>query len=173
MIDFAVISGERSASTWTANWLTTDDTICYHDPMLRWTLDELSHLKVPGKRVGISCTAQGHFPEWINRQLCPVIVLHREHAEIEASWSKIGVQPFQSKPDLTLVAGSHWTWASVFSPEVAKAMWEYLIPGKPFDLGRHHELVNMHVQPYFLGLDLSATGVTELGQRIRGLLGTT
>ena len=33
MIDFMVIGLPRTGTTWASNWLTTDSTQCYHDPL--------------------------------------------------------------------------------------------------------------------------------------------
>lgn len=169
-IDFIVVSGERSGSTWAANWLTTDTTLCYHDPLMRWRQEELSHLPRPrGKRIGIACTAQGQFPEWVNRQVCPTVVLHREHAQIDASWTKLGVAPFLVKPDLNNVWGLHYTWQSLFDPTFAKEIYEYLLH-ETFDAERHHELVQMNVQPHFDSVSVTGPGVKELVQRIKALV---
>jgi hypothetical protein len=53
MLDFIVLGLPRSATTWLANWLTTDRSLCLHDPFAK-TLPE--QWDAGGKRLGISCT---------------------------------------------------------------------------------------------------------------------
>jgi len=161
VLDFMVISGERSGSTWVANWLTTDTSICYHDPRLRWTAEQIRHLKRGSKkRVGICCTAAGMDPEWCNLQQCPTLILHRDPLEIEASWRRIGVIPMFSKQPLDCVGGWHVDWKAPRVPEIAAQIYEFLL-WKDFDAERHHELCQMNVQPHFVGLDIGVAGIKE------------
>ena len=164
-LDFLVVSGERSGSTWAANWLTTDTSICSHDPRLRWTEDQIRQLKVKGKRVGICCTYAGMDPEWCNRQIIPTLIIHRDPAEIDASWARLGVVPFVNKPPLDCVAGWHVDWKLLRDPRTAEQIYERLL-WKDFDAGRHHELVQMNIQPHFEGLALGGGGIKELTKRI-------
>ena len=164
-LDFMVVSGERSGSTWVANWLTTDSSICFHDPRLRWTEQQICHLSVPRKRVGICCTYAGIDPEWANRQNVPTLVLHRDPQEVEASWRRIGVVPFVSRPPLDCVAGWHVDWRAPRDPKVATEIYEFLL-WKPIDLVRHQELVQMNIQPHFTGLTHGKASMEELTRKI-------
>jgi len=164
-LDFMVISAERSGSTWVANWLTTDTSICYHDPRLRWTEEQLRTLKCGKKRVGIACTFAGLDPEWCNRQLCPTVILHRPQNEVDASWRRMGFIPFVKQPALDAVGGWHVKWDAPRDPALAKEIYEYLL-WKEFDAERHHELCMMNVQPHLPGLHIIPKGFAELTTRI-------
>jgi hypothetical protein len=167
-LDFLVVSGERSGSTWVANWLTTDRSICYHDPRLRWTEDQISRLKCGKKQVGVCCTFAGMDPTWANRQRCPTLVLHRDPAEIDASWGSLGVVPFVRKPVLENLVGWHVKWDAPRDPVIAKEIYEFLLLDT-FDASRHQELVQMNVQPHFPGLTVGG-GVKELTKKISEVL---
>ena len=49
VIEFMVLSAPRSASTWAANWLTTEKTLCLHDPVLEHYPEDLD--RIPCDRV--------------------------------------------------------------------------------------------------------------------------
>ena|ERR1700722_10517108 len=166
-----VISGERSGSTWVSNWLTTDTSICYHDPRYRWTEEQIRHLKAGKKRVGICCTYAGMDPEWANRQLVPTVILHRDPKEIDASWAKFGIVPFVSKPPLDCVGGWHVDWKAPRHPQMAPEIFEFLL-WKPMDIDRWKELVQMNIQPHYAGIEMTGGGIKELTRKIGETLAT-
>lgn len=156
-IQFMVISAPRSASTWCANWLTTDTTLCLHDPLWRWHYSELD--AVPSSKVlGISCTGIALFPEWVNAHPARKVVLHRDLKEVDASLERIGLTACSAQWEgvLDRIRGVHVDWHDVF--ERPKSIYEYLLD-RPFDAGRHELLREVNVQPAFakLSIDRGAT----------------
>ena len=63
MMDFIVTGLPRSGTTWVANWLTTDTTLCIHDPLYKYHLEDLDNIET-NKKLGISCTAIWRAPEF-------------------------------------------------------------------------------------------------------------
>lgn len=156
-IQFMVIAAPRSATTWCANWLTTETTLCLHDPLWRYPYDELDKILCT-KMLGIACTGIALFPEWVNAHPARKIVLHRDFAEIDKSLEKIGLTACSEswKGVLERIDGVHLDWREIF--ERPKAIYEFLLD-KPFDAERHEALREINAQPAFaqLSIDRSAT----------------
>jgi hypothetical protein len=147
MIEFMVIGAPRSGTTWAANWLTTDTTLCIHDPLSKYGLLELDNIPTGGKKLGVSCTGLGMFSKWVNGHTAPKVVLHRSVEEINLSLHKLGLPPLDPRwPDwLHSIAGWHIPWDFLFH-EPAK-VYEYLL-NKPFDYQRYAELRAMLIEPH-------------------------
>lgn len=158
-LSFMVISGERSGSTWAANWLTTDTTHCIHDPLLRYTLDELD--TIPGDHVGISCTALQMTPDWVNAHPAVKVIIHRPDIEIAASLQRLGGNEIEGTSGrLNQIAGHHVKFQDLF--DTASACDIAAILGVPFNPRRHAELVQMNVQPQFSAVSGTERGVNQL-----------
>lgn len=172
MISFMVISGERSGSTWAANWLTTDTTICFHDPLLRWSFSDLDGIfPLMGRKKGVSCTALQLAPDWVNKHPARKVIVHRPDEEIAASWDNIGVVPIMARRTnerLSEIHGLHVKYKDLFDPGHARHIAEYL--DVPFDHHRHAELVQMNIQPQFASLCVTERGVKGLVESIRKTL---
>lgn len=171
MISFMVIAGERSASTWAANWLTTDTTLCIHDPLMRYTLGELDTVfPLMNKRKGLSCTALQLCPGWLNSHTAQKVILHRPEEEIAASWAKLGVEGYarDTTDRLCRIDGMHYPYMALFDPITARQIADIL--GVPFDAHRHAELVQMNIQPQWAAVSVTKRGVHELTDRIRKML---
>jgi hypothetical protein len=168
VISFMILSGPRSASTWAANWLTTDTTVCLHDPLLEYTLPRLEQLSFPGKRLGISCTSAMLYPDWVNSHDCPKIILYRRMAEINASLNRLGlVQLGELQHMARIDAIKHkivLPYEQLFTHKSAAAMAHFL--GVPFDPVRHDLLMQMRVEPMFKHLHVGREAVTDLMKRI-------
>lgn len=156
-IQFMLISAPRSASTWAANWLTTDTTMCLHDPLWKWHYTELD--AVPCSKVlGIACTGIALFTDWVNAHPARKVIVHRPLEEVDASLVKIGLGLCgkQWEGVLDKIRGAHVPWTDLFvRPQY---IYEYLLD-RPFDAERHAVLREMNVQPAFakLSIDRSAT----------------
>lgn len=171
MISFMVIAGERSGSTWAANWLTTATQHCVHDPLYRYRLDQLDDLHFGTKRVGLSCTALAYVaPGWLDKHQARKVIIHRPEEEIAASWSKCGVDKHigGTEERLNKIEGFHVDFQSLFDPAHARVISEYL--GVPFDAVRHYELLQMNVQPHWAAVKIEKQPVTQLIERIRSKL---
>lgn len=172
MISFMVISGERSGSTWAANWLTTDTTLCIHDPLLRWRAGELDGIyPLMTKRKGVACTALQLMPEWVNAHPAKKIILHRPTEQIAKSLDAIGVDSVftpGTEDRLNQIKGCHSHYEDLFDPYCARVMAEYL--GVPFDAHRHAELVQMNIQPQWAAVKVTKRGIEPLLDTIRNAL---
>lgn len=172
MIDFMVLGGPRSATTWVANLLTTDDTLCMHDPLLEYTRAYLDQIVIPGKKLGISCTASLLFPEWLVKHPAKKIILWREPREINVALERLGLTPInpgKHAARVNILEGVHvYYWESVFNGGTAQQICKYL--GVPFCPHRHNELRAMNIQPQLNRLPLSKDAVRELSARVSEFL---
>lgn len=148
-----VISLPRSGSTWVSNWLTTDTTLCIHDPL--WTVHYEDWDKIEStKTLGISCTGIALWPDWVNNHPARKVILHRDHSEIERSLrTSLGLEEEYnpSGDNLDKIRGMHVPWTNIFTDP--KPIYEYLL-NRPFDQERHRELVKMHIQPHIDSLNI-------------------
>lgn len=144
MIDFMVIGLPRSGTAWAANWLTTDTTLCLHDPLAKYHHTELDGL-VSDKRLGVACTGLWMHPEWLNAHLARKVILHRDRAEVIQSLDNLGFGelPF---PSLDHIVGLHVAWTDLW--ERPESIWAHLV-GTPFDAERHALLRELNVQVDF------------------------
>lgn len=167
MIDFMIIAAPRSATTWAANWLTTDATLCLHDPLLKWTKEELMTLDYP-KRLGLSCTGLALFPEWVNAHPARKVILYRSPDEIDQSMLGIGMTPISAQWDgvLERIQGVHLHWSSLFNQRTARWVYEYLLD-RPFDPERWALLREFNVQPHFEGLTVNRKATEALMNELR------
>lgn len=167
-ISFMVLGGPRSATTWAANWLTTDSTLCLHDPLLEYRISELEQMQFPGKRLGISCTASLLFPEWIETLTCPKIILYRDIEEINNSLRQLGLVQLDSLKHFSRVANVQvdaiFPYEHIFAPTGAKIIAEIL--GVPFDPARHDLLRQMRVEPMWKHLNVGREAAEALVKRI-------
>lgn len=176
MIDFMVLGGPRSGTTWAANWLTTDGTHCLHDPLTEYTLHNLDVLAIPGHRIGVACTASIFFPDWALKHPARKVLLWRDVDEINESLTRLGLRMLDktahTKRMLQFMdAGVPiWDYKDLFSPIEAKKIWKKLLPNVPFDPHRHCSLTGMNIQPQFNRLPISKAAVMELDEQVRKVL---
>jgi hypothetical protein len=154
MIEFMVLSAPRSASTWCANWLTTDVTLCLHDPLFQHHYRDFDAI-ASSKRLGIACTGTGYFVEWVNDHPARKVILHRDPDEVASSLAAIGLTPPLPLlyDNLARIDGMHVDWTDVF--EKPAPIYEHLT-GLPFDAERHAALCDIEMQPHFTGLKMGA-----------------
>lgn len=170
MIDFMVLGGPRSMTTWVANWLTTDTTICLHDPLLEYTTATLERLTFRGgKRFGISCTSATLYPDWINQQTCPKVVLVRDVREINNSLRALGlVELIPSRHEARLAAvkkAMFIPYDDLLGLGCAAAVAKHL--EVPFDLDRYDLLRQMRVEPMWRHLNIGKGAAMTLVKRIQ------
>lgn len=176
MIDFMVLGGPRSGTTWAANWLTTDTTFCLHDPLVEYTRGQLDIMTIPGRRIGFSCTSSILFPDWVLKHPARKILLWRDIDEVNESLLKLGLRQLDKSEHYKrmLVFIDHkipvWDYKDLFSPIEAKKIWKKLLPNVPFDPYRHDLLTGMNIQPQFNRLPISKAAVMELDEQVRKVL---
>lgn len=167
MIKFMVIGSPRSGTAWAANWLTTDNTRCLHDPLFRYHYDQLDKIRSE-KDLGVSCTGLAMFPAFVNAHPANKIVLHRPIKEVDASLAKLGLPPLDPGwPEaLGRIRGMHCPWDSLFDPKSARIIYETLLD-RMFDPERHAELVDLNVQMNFGTVHVNAYETNRLFQELR------
>lgn len=168
MIDFIVTGMPRSGTTWVANWLTTDDTLCLHDPLYQYKLDELDTIN-SNKRLGISCTGMWRFTEFLKTHTAKKLIIHRDIKEINDSLvNEMGV-PTVSEDEvesLWNISGLHVSFLDLFNPVTAKNIYEYLLE-KPFDFERHEYLTQLNIQPNFGKISFNKAALDDFRQRCK------
>lgn len=166
-----VLSAPRSASTWTANWLTTDKTLCLHDPVLQHRVEALDALPCD-RMLGVSCTGMALLTQFVNAHPAPKVVLHRDLDQVNQSLCRIGlsrVGPIWDKA-LDKIEALHVPYRDVFDPDCARIIWEHLLPNLPFDVARHANLRAMHVEPNFDKVKVVRDRAREFRHRIEEAL---
>lgn len=157
---FMVLGAPRSATTWCAAWLTTDTTLCLHDPLFAQHYADLDAIE-SDKVLGIACTGCALFPDWVNRHSARKVILHRDLKEVDASLARIGMPPCSAQWEgvLERIEGIHLPWTDVF--DRPKHLYEYLL-NLPFDAERHAQLRDMNVQPAFGRISVDRTATMRL-----------
>lgn len=145
-IDFAIFGLPHSGTTWAANWLTTDRSLCLHDPVDHPILRDGSTRAGQGRDyVGIACTGS-----WLNDWLprgTRFLILDRPQHEVIDSVASIGLNlPTAMLDRFRKMPGRRVAWQSLFDQKAAAEIWQYLVPGIPFDAERHALLGSMVVR---------------------------
>jgi len=144
MIKFMILGLPRSGTTWAANWLTTDKSICIHDPLNTYHYSELDQLTADGRLLGVSCTGLYLFPDWVNRHPCRKVILHRSPNEIRASFKRNDMSVKAFRPEnLNKIEGMHVQWTDLFSNPIP--IYNFLL-NRPMDTIRHDQLKSMNIQ---------------------------
>lgn len=150
MVDFIVIGLPRSGTTWLANWLTTDTTLCLHDPFAHLYPDQLDSYQT-SKKLGISCTG-AYMMKWLAKQTCPVLIIERDVAEVDAELERMGLWTSKQIPNMVPAfqhaQGRRYKFEDIWNEEKAREMWSFLLPGIPFDQERYQSLSVMQIQPH-------------------------
>lgn len=152
-----IVALPRSGTTWAANWLTTDATLCLHDPLYRWHYRDWDRLKASDKSIGIACTGIWRWADWLNAHPARKVVLHRSLPEINQSLCDLGLPPCTPADvsALNSINGEHHDYLDLFDRTAAARIYERLLLDA-FDPSRHAELVQIEMQPNFAGLSVGA-----------------
>lgn len=164
-IEFMIIAAPRSGTTWAANWLTTDTTLCLHDPLYQNHYSELDG--IPSRcKLGVSCTGLMYFPEWLNKHPARKVILHRDFKEIQESLASIGLPSTGENYEdrLDIIQGKHYVWSDIFNNP--KPIYEYLL-GKKFDAERHLELKKIWMEPNFNQINPTASVMQRFVDELR------
>lgn len=166
MIEFMIIAPPRSGTTWAANWLTTEKSMCLHDPLFERHYKQLD--TVPCDRLlGLSCTGLMWFADWLNAHPARKVILHRKESEVNDSLAELGLplMPPHFDHQLDAVRGVHKDWTALFDDPVE--IYEHLLE-QPFDRARHTNLRAMHIQPAFEKLQVNAAAARKVFDEMRG-----
>lgn len=164
MLNFMILALPRTATTWAANWLTTDNTLCLHDPLNNWHYTALDGLE-SRRRVGVSCTGLYNFTDWLNDHPAPKVILHRDMSEINEELRRLGMPEITKADKLKLgrIKGLHCHYSDLFKNPAP--IYERLL-GVPFDQERHAELCQIAMQPRFEGLTYNPAVIRRLVSEI-------
>jgi hypothetical protein len=101
------------------------------------------------KRIGISCTGAFMFPEWLERQNCPTILIDRDVCDINDSLHAIGMGGISGEmlDKFRAARGRRYRYKDLWDQKKATEMWSFLLPDIPFDPERYRYLCEMQVQP--------------------------
>lgn len=170
-IAFMVLSAPRSASTWVANLLNTERTLCLHDPVLMHAPEELDALPCD-RQLGFVCTATAMLGQWVNAHPARKVIVHRDLKAINDSLERIGLTRMDHRwPGwLDRIAGLHVQYEDWFIPSKAAPLVEFLT-GHPFDAPRHAQLIDMHVEPNFDRIAIEPGRASGFRHRVEALLG--
>jgi hypothetical protein len=144
-LDFIVLSYPRSGSTWVANWLTTDRSLCLHDP---FALGMPDAWPVDARIRGIACTGAPLLGDWLDGYTCPVAIIERDRADCDASLKGIGYAGNVPSARLDAMAGYRIAFDDLWREDAARALWAHLLPTLAFDAIRYRLLQTMQVQPH-------------------------
>jgi hypothetical protein len=162
MIDFMLIGAPRSGTTWAANWLTTDTSLCLHDPLAKYHYSEWDSLQYGDKIIGVADTGISAFHAWVNSHPARKIIIHRDPKEIAES---LGMPEFLDVPcHLGQIDGMHVHFRELF--ESPREIYEYALH-KEFDAERHAALKEMQIQPFGHGMVFDTVLMRKLVQEIR------
>ncbi len=159
---FIVTGLPRSRTAWCANWLTTDQSLCYHDERF----DE--SLLVNPRRVGFSGPelieqSDDILLDYVN---APWLVLLRNSDDarsafqvhvksIPGAWDVTGDAAtdnlFELRAHKLAVISKHCTvkaieWTELDNEQTAREVWTHLLPGIAFDVARWRLLCKFNVQ---------------------------
>lgn len=178
-LDFMVISMPRSGSAWLSNWLTTETSLCIHEPLhehypLDWDVGIAPTYS--GLR-GVACTGIWMYPEFLKNHPARKVIVHRPKEEINKSLRALGVlETLEVKTESMLWApeGMHVTFSEILKDsKVAKKVYEFLLEGKEFEQNRFNQLVKLNVQRDLDQVELNPEVVKRmLSDRQRALSST-
>lgn len=137
-----VLGAPRSGTAWCSVWLSTDTTLCIHEPLARWPLNKLDGMR-SSKMIGIACTVSGQNPDFVNKHPARKLILHRDPKEVRESMQKLGINGDYDFDALNRIQGMHCHWRKVFTDPAP--IYEYLLE-RPFDIERHAELRGLNIQ---------------------------
>ncbi len=168
MINFMVLGGPRSGTTWLANLLTTDTTLCLHDPLLEHQAHVLDAMYIPGLRIGIADTSALLYGDWLAQHRAKKVVLWRAPEEFNVSLRALGLAEVEPSAHAKRIAALPKgvlvvPWQSIFYWRVAKDICKHF--DVPFNRWRFEELVKMNVQPQFSRLPVGKEAAQELVRR--------
>ena len=105
--------------------------------------------------VGVACTAMYMMAGYVQKLPCPVVMLDRPLADVNASLAAKGVGPLEDwfVRKFDMVDAPRIPYESLFDTESAGALWEFLMPDEPFNADRHRMLSRMRVEDMDYGYD--------------------
>jgi hypothetical protein len=144
MNPFFIASLPRSRTAWLANFLTYQESFCYHEPMNKTKLQDYPFLlrKPCKKYVGVSDSMNSLVMDQLI-ELFPdarIVVIWRDVAQVEASLNRLGMPcPGLIKKiakELDRIVGAYEPLVVEYDAFDPAAIWDYLMPEIPLDYAR-------------------------------------
>lgn len=148
-MDFFILGMPRSRTAWLSVFLTTDKTICHHDPMaFVKDVQCLNMIGGAGRITGVADTGLALFHQWVNRQEVVRVVIKRPVEEVCRSLSKIGL-PTDGVPLLAHCLDQINADLTINFHEIdnfLSTLWDICTRGLPFDAPRAALLKTLNIQ---------------------------
>ena len=153
MLDFRVIALPRSGTAWTANFLTTERSLCWHEPLMEHDLADLDQMKMTGL-FGIADTQLALYsPSELNAHPARKLIIHRDFQPIARSLDALKLPIFGTAMDyleacgegMYEIEGWHIPYPALFNADAFKPAYQWLT-NMQFDRARHAVLKQMNVQ---------------------------
>lgn len=145
MIDFMVLGLPRSGTAWLANLLTTDDSLCLHESLMRYSIADLHQTQHHGL-FGIAETA-GLFIDDARFYPCKKLIVERPLEEINQSLRSLDLPEIKVEYNQIYkeIVGYKMQFSDLFKYEHMSDAYNYLL-GKRLSKARHDLLCDMEVQ---------------------------
>lgn len=153
MLDFMIVALPRSGTAWTANFLTTERSLCWHEPLSEHDLADLDQMKMTGL-FGIADTQLSLMnPQELNAHPARKLIIHREFTTIARSLYALKLPMLGTAMDyleacgegMYEIEGWHIPYPAIFEADSFKPAYEWLT-SMQFDRARHAVLKQMNVQ---------------------------
>ncbi len=157
---FFVTGLPRSRTAWMSAFLTTGETLCYHEPSCHIAkIEDISTFfdSTFYKHIGVSESSLGFFIEWILENIKPrTLIIERDIAEVKESMRQIGLpmdrfyfcellqETLSQFRDHPLVKVVHFN--SLVHKRVMQDVYWHLMPGCAFDEERWAQFNGMSIE---------------------------
>lgn len=161
---FFVTGLPRSRSAWLANWLTTDQTLCLHDvPFDAALLSAARRVGFAGpelvEQFGAIRQAVPQAP-WLVVWRAPIDSMDsfarwagKRLPEDRTALRQLWDRRVDALLDIGRSAGAmDVAYAMLDAPKTARAIWDHLLPGVPWDGARWQQLKKLNVQQNLNGV---------------------
>lgn len=148
---FLVTGLPRTRTAWMSVFLTTGESICYHEPSMGMSdITEISAVYDSSfyKYVGVSDHLIGKHLAWLLENIKPATVIIDRSLDPDeiANGGKLVQDNLNSFKEHPLVL---WvTYESLTQKRVMQKVFWHLLPGVPFDEARYAELERFNIQRY-------------------------
>ncbi len=155
---FFITGLPRSRTAWLSAYLSMGDTLCYHEPLKQITeLDDLRGLLDSPYYdfIGAADSGLGFHLDWVTEHLaCPVLIVERPRAQVEASIQRMGLPATNYcellEKELRRFSGHTAVMRVPFEKlsdrRVMEKVFWHLMPGRDFDEVRFRQFCAYNIQ---------------------------
>lgn len=166
--DFLILSLPRSRSAWLANFMTTDTTLCLHDPTGMLVSGETLP-DVSAKIYGWADTALGMTPDIVRSLEARTLIIERDPEDVIAAVEQMGLPipidrvrgaVMSQVQSLKEIRGLRVRFEEIDNR--LGGIWSFLTLGQPFDGDRANLLKQFDVQLNKASIDKALKHLAEL-----------